>query len=480
MTTGKRAFGEKSNLLGQDAGAKQLFKDAGTFKTPAKALGDRTNKTPGPSSFRFKNAQLPDGGSPSKGGGSGSPIKGLGLKENGKSRSLISPEKGAKSASPQKGSSKAPLRSINGKLKESSATPFSKADQSYATDASAMMTPAPSGSALKQRLISRQNSFVTPAANIGKAGQIKARMGEMMDAELGINLDQMDAPEVEQAPVVQAMTEEELYPEIEYMPPSTWATNPPYEFPAELDGLPRGKELGAELAKFRAAGFVRAGDLVDSDSDVDTDKFGADRFDELLDQPLDLEVRSLTSDDETGFGDDLWPDVTVETRATTTGPTSTHKSVTAPSATRTGVPARRPVAAAAAAGARPVTKSAATRPTSGTSTTTRTPAASRLAASTRSAATAATRSTAPSARVGVRPSPATTGAPRSTLSRSIATPVTRAPARSTAAPASIKPPAKRVMNPKLKDLANDELGEFVDKKLSEGDGFEGLALGDEA
>ncbi len=54
------------------------------------------------------------------------------------------------------------------------------------------------------------------------------------------------------------LTEEEMYPEIEYMPPSHHAKHPVFEFPDELDDLPRAKELGARLSGFSTRG-IRAG-----------------------------------------------------------------------------------------------------------------------------------------------------------------------------------------------------------------------------
>ena len=66
-----------------------------------------------------------------------------------------------------------------------------------------------------------QQNLVTPAANIGRAGLAKYRRAEAQDAALGIDLE----PENDQ--LVEGkepeLTEEELYPEIEYMPPSETA-----------------------------------------------------------------------------------------------------------------------------------------------------------------------------------------------------------------------------------------------------------------
>ncbi|WFD44102.1 hypothetical protein MPSI1_002767 [Malassezia psittaci] len=86
----------------------------------------------------------------------------------------------------------------------------------------------------------RTNSFVTPAANIGRAGQVKARMADWQDT---LSIEQQDVAPPEVQP---AISEEEQYPEIESMP---LAPEAPYEFPTELEGLPRASEIGQRLAK---------------------------------------------------------------------------------------------------------------------------------------------------------------------------------------------------------------------------------------
>lgn len=58
--------------------------------------------------------------------------------------------------------------------------------------------------------------FITPADNIGRAGQIKARLGELYDAEQpGVNLEKGDETQP-----IDAVSEEEFYPEIEELPSS--------------------------------------------------------------------------------------------------------------------------------------------------------------------------------------------------------------------------------------------------------------------
>lgn len=292
MTTGKRTLGQSSKLFGQDGGSSnpaQLFKDAGPSQSPVKALGDRNAaKTPGPSRMgpNKQNASLRKGKGASGSNTESSPSK-----------------KGTSELSPRKASTSNALRSLNGKQRQTTDLPFTKPNQSSSSgqDASAAMmkTPAPSQLS-KARTMSRQNSFVTPAANTGRAGQIKARMGEIMDAEMGLSLQKGDnaTEQVTEPPAVQ-LTEEEMYPEIEYMPPSLHAKHPVFEFPDELDDLPRAKEIGTQLSKFTAAGFQIAGP--DDLSDVEV---------------LPMELRSedeLVSPNaaEESEDDDPWPDVVV-------------------------------------------------------------------------------------------------------------------------------------------------------------------------
>ncbi|GAC95300.1 hypothetical protein PHSY_002875 [Pseudozyma hubeiensis SY62] len=291
MTTGKRTLGQSSKLFGQEGGSSnpaQLFKDAGPSQSPVKALGDRNAaKTPGPSRMgpSKQNASLRKGKGASGSNNESSPSK-----------------KGSSELSPRKASTSNALRSLNGKQRQTTDLPFTKPNQSSSNGedapATVMKTPAPSqlGNA---RTMSRQNSFVTPAANTGRAGQIKARMGEIMDAEMGLSLQKGDkaTEQVTEPPAVQ-LTEEEMYPEIEYMPPSLHAKHPVFEFPDELDDLPRAKELGAQLSKFTATGFQTAGP--DDLSDV-----------EVL--PMELGSDQLVAPNaaEESEDDDPWPDVVV-------------------------------------------------------------------------------------------------------------------------------------------------------------------------
>uniref|UniRef100_V5E9Q1 Uncharacterized protein n=1 Tax=Kalmanozyma brasiliensis (strain GHG001) TaxID=1365824 RepID=V5E9Q1_KALBG len=293
MTTGKKALGQSSKLTGQDlnsAGPKQLFGDLKASQSPVKALGNRNaSKTPGPSRL-----------APGKQDASAGKGKGA----SGSTLDSSPTKKGSSELSPRKASTSNALRSLNGKQRQTTDLPFSKPGQnsSSGNDASSTMlmkTPAPSQLG-KARAMSRQNSFVTPAANVGRAGAIKARMGEMMDAEMGLSLQKGDnaTEQVTQQPAVQ-MTEEEMYPEIEYMPPSHHAKHPVFEFPDELDDLPRAKELGAQLSRFSAIGLRAAGP--DDLSDVEVTP-----MEELMDNDLVPPTPTTDSDD-----DDPWPDVPV-------------------------------------------------------------------------------------------------------------------------------------------------------------------------
>ncbi|KAN0064547.1 hypothetical protein ACQY0O_002175 [Thecaphora frezii] len=558
MTTTKRALGEKSQLFGQQPGSlgpKQLFKELAS-KTPARALGDRTNKN-------TRNRQDQDDRSPVK-KGQASPSKGQGS-------ALLSPTKGGRSVSPKKIVTH-PSRILNVKMKENTPAIFSRGDQPYATDMDAMATPAPSGPTLKGRMLSRQTSFVTPAANIGKAGQIKARMGEMLDAELGINVDDMEAPKAEQAQAPKELTEEELYPEIEYMPPSTWATNPPYEYPSELDGVPRAKELAEELAAFRPAGFLKGVPAELSDPEETHPFKGYD-----ADTVLQLGPAPALSDDGAS-DDDFWPDVPAPSavvdknprpgailagstlarrsaapRATAMAPAANQRAPADGMRTSSSVQSNlsgislgssvkstattSSVSGASRASAG-ISKSSATRPATSTRvgsalSTTTTSRVARPAAATAAGDGASARSTAtvkagqPTSRaapnsaasVARRAGPLATTKPSSTstqpknasLKRSFAPPSAssighasvathpsvRAPTSALAVrklvaggsagraakaqvPRQDEDRPKKQINAKLCDLANDDLGRFVEKKLFETAnevGFEGFDLG---
>ena len=84
-------------------------------------------------------------------------------------------------------------------------------------------------------------NYMTPAANIGRAGQIKARIGELRDAQV------IDEPDLEQ----DTQAADQSIPEIEYMPS---IEEVPYYFPDALDELPRAQEIGSAMAARRFVG----------------------------------------------------------------------------------------------------------------------------------------------------------------------------------------------------------------------------------
>lgn len=292
MTTGKRTLAQPSKLLGQDGGSSnstQLFKDAAPCHSPVKALGDRN----------ASNVSRPSRLGPTK--QDASLRKGAATSESKPDPS--STKKRSSEASPRKASTSNALRSLNGKQRQTTDLPFTKPHppSTNTQDASTDMIKTPAPWQLgKTRSMSRQNSFVTPAANTGRAGQIKARMGEIMDAELGLSLQKGDnATEQLAEPRAVQMTDEELYPEIEYMPPSLHAKHPVFEFPDELDDLPRAKDLGDQLSSFSTIGFraARSDDL----SDVELSPL-------QLSTEVDLAPPNPAAESD---DDDLWPDVAV-------------------------------------------------------------------------------------------------------------------------------------------------------------------------
>ncbi|TKY86538.1 hypothetical protein EX895_004687 [Sporisorium graminicola] len=500
MTTGKKALGQSSKLFGQEpnsAGPKELFKDLGSSRSPVKALGDRNaSKTPGPS----KLAPGQKDASPQKGRGA-----------LGSSMDSSPTKKGSSQLSPRKASTSNALRSLNGKQRQTT-DPFSKPGQSDAS-AGAFKTPAPTQLG-KARSMSRQNSFVTPAANVGRAGQIKARMGEIMDAEMGLSLQKGDnvTGQVTEQPVVQ-MSEEEMYPEIEYMPPSLHAKHPVFEFPDELDDLPRAKEVGAQLSRLSTLG-IRAGQPDDlSDVEVSPMEMSVD---------TDLAPPTLVHDSD---DDDPWPDVVVTEDVDINQPPSARPKASVGKAASTAVPWPMTTArtSGAVAGRAPTTlaaphTSSAQRAMDSTSTKPRTvastagtraalgkatsqpiarsvglqrsiasaPGTRALSSSSTSASRAAagSRTATAAARGVVRPTasaqPAATVAPRATMQATSSRTPTMQPARQF-------PTQKRVitrLNPKLIDFVDDDLGKHTEAALDRLDADEALEplqldLGDE-
>lgn len=89
---------------------------------------------------------------------------------------------------------------------------------------------------------------------------MKQRLGEIMDAQRLASVSANGPQEAAQGPDTEVehdwthgLTEDEIYPEIEYMPPSVEAGEYVYEVPPELEGLPRASEIAALASK---ANFV--------------------------------------------------------------------------------------------------------------------------------------------------------------------------------------------------------------------------------
>lgn len=503
MTTGKRALGQSSKLFGQEpnsAGPKQLFKDLGSTHSPVKALGDRNaSKTPGLS----KLAPGKQDASPQKGKGA-----------SGNSMDSSPTKKGSSELSPRKASTSNALRSLNGKQRQTTELPFTKPTQNDAS-ASAFKTPAPTQLG-KARPMSRQNSFVTPAANIGRAGQIKARMGEIMDAEMGLSLQKGDnaTEQVTEQPAVQ-MTEEEMYPEIEYMPPSF--KHPVFEFPDELDDLPRAKEVGAQLSRFTTLG-IRAGQPDDL-SDVEVSP-----IEMSTDVDLAPPTPALESDD-----DDPWPNVLVTeeedtmqqsavsrpkaavskvvpnaaTRPTTTTArplgAATGRAATVSAGARTATAQRainstsiKPRTVPSAAGTRAVPGKATNQPVVRSTGLQRSIASAPGSRASSSNSTATSRATAMSrpataaARRVVRPATSTRPAATQAVGARAAMQTTNSRA-STLLPAQQPSTQKRTvtkLNPKLIDFVDDDLGKQTEAALDRMDADDALEslqldLGDE-
>ena len=101
---------------------------------------------------------------------------------------------------------------------------------------------------------SKRPEFVTPSANTGHAGALRLQMGELLDAKLENEVQSTTKGDSSVIVDGRVVSEEELYPETEYMPPSVEV---PYDFPSELDGLPRGSEMGDMLKSIVAEGFYK-------------------------------------------------------------------------------------------------------------------------------------------------------------------------------------------------------------------------------
>ncbi|PWN25366.1 hypothetical protein BDZ90DRAFT_262419 [Jaminaea rosea] len=231
-TGGKLQRTQSSNTGSYSVSPKKLFSGAG-------------NATPGGSKL---------------GGGVGGRFA-LGDKTNNKKAPAAGQAPAKVSASPAKSPSKV--------LRRPPVTPA--ADKSYATNSA--------GPSTKGKGVAPTMPLQTPAANIGRRGMMKQRLGEMMDAQRALNggdEGSAAAPAQDAAPEqgdpasalddpygLAELTEEERYPEIEYQPPPLPASvlDQDYGMGAheKLAGLPSGKELAhmGRGARFGLAHLVR-------------------------------------------------------------------------------------------------------------------------------------------------------------------------------------------------------------------------------
>lgn len=151
------------------------------------------------------------------------------------------------SRSPKKMRSVSPTKSMHSPFKQGKAS-ASQARSAFADKTN--MSPSPerhAGASPKKAMTPWGprlfGSYVTPAANVGRAGMIKARMGELRDAQI------VDEPEAEH----EMHAADESIPEIEYMPPPQAQ---PYFFPDALDGLPGAQEVGEMMRTARFVGWT--------------------------------------------------------------------------------------------------------------------------------------------------------------------------------------------------------------------------------
>lgn len=131
---------------------------------------------------------------------------------------------GDKTNSPKKNSRKrpSPSQNTNGISPTKSINPFKSTHDSNSTTnpgpskLSNTIDPFKTPAAPSQTEQSSAHSFITPTSNIGKKGFLKMRMAEIMDKEMGIDLNSWNEVENEQEELVE-LTEEEMWPEIEVM-----------------------------------------------------------------------------------------------------------------------------------------------------------------------------------------------------------------------------------------------------------------------
>ncbi|PWN90679.1 hypothetical protein FA10DRAFT_267127 [Acaromyces ingoldii] len=407
----------RSRNTGQDG-----FAPGPSKLTSSKNLARSRSPSPTQAQSRGAGANL---GSPAKASGKSQGVVFLGAgrspsKQKGKARD--------RSKSPSKGAQHEAVQP----------PPPPPADASYVTSA----TPAPSSS----HLLRKASSFITPASNVGEAGARRMRYGEMMDALAGNNLEDGSAdPDLDSDSRTRPMTEEELYPEIEYMAPSHCAKDPPYDFDPRLDGLPRGKQLGEALSKCSAIGFHRP-------TPSEEDLLRREGLKEA-DLPA-LEGLSIRDDEDNDVGQEAWPDVVIKAKQEGLGSQAPVKKPVSPIHRRPAPPSMNAPIAKLAAGK---TLAAKSRPS----------VASSNRAPVKPVATARARPT-----LGTAP-PKTAGS----------TAVKGNGATAAAAPRlALKPKngnQQLQMHPLLRNVQDDDLGKQIDARLKQSmQSREGFAIDD--
>ncbi|CAO1622871.1 unnamed protein product [Sympodiomycopsis kandeliae] len=332
-------------------------------------------------------------------------------------------------------------------------------------------------------------SLQTPVANIGQMGMMKQRMAEYMDAQrMGEQMEektQLDE-DVSTKHWSEGLTEEQMYPEIEYLPPRHLTRPDLHDQPLEFDELTRPADLAKSIARPRFAS------LADENSDV---KVEEDTFLPPIGEMHELVVTPHEDIKQKPEEDTTWPDEVVEVSrplSTASTPRSTASSALASSSrlSSRAQPIRTAVKpSTSASGPRLANKAApSTSPTrplaKSTSSTTRPALKSTSSTSSSTRAPLRATSTASSTRPPVQPKSSTTS---STRLLQKPTTSTKAPLRSSTTTSthtksnptttSRKPlsnktnnqsttQAQRRLHPALRNLEDDTLSQLVLKQLN--------------
>lgn len=221
------------------ASPKKLFKNVGGA-SPMKAGG---GATPGPSSKR-PMAMAPK----TPGAGLGGLRSALGDKTNNNKMASTNPfaPRQQPGDGGQQGGKSPKKKGLPG------ASPLKSAQKPAVPQTPAASTSMSAGTALRPASGARgPQPFETPAANVGRKGMMKQKMGEILDAQrfasAGIEPPEQLQEEAVEQHWTDGLTEEEMYPEIEYMPPSVGSSALPEERPEALEGLMKAAELGAMM-----------------------------------------------------------------------------------------------------------------------------------------------------------------------------------------------------------------------------------------